>query len=160
MGKIYGNLMNRLEEGRSFAPIQVGTDITMYHWSDRDCYYVTRVVDEKHIFVKEYRVVADHEKDGGMGHQNWLYFKSNKEAQDYLRRFFPDTPESDYEAPEQEWVFRYGKWMRCYTITNQRACFTERERKAFQKDGCFKRYYNLPGDVSFGVRNYYYDWSF
>ena len=45
----YGNLTNRLEEGRNFTgrEIAVGDDITEYLWSDRHCYYTE--LDEKHL---------------------------------------------------------------------------------------------------------------
>lgn len=160
MARMYGNLINRLAENAPSAPIQVGTDITMYQWSDRDCYYVSRVVNEKDIYVREYSVCADQSKDPCMGHQDWMYFKTDKECVDYLKSFDPDTKRIVCERPEEHWVFRYNKWMRCYTIRDEAACCTERECKAFAKNGFFNRYYDLYGKVRFGVRDYYYDWEF
>ena len=43
--KWYGSVCNRIGEGRQYEEIKEGTDITMYYWSDRTCYFVTRVVD-------------------------------------------------------------------------------------------------------------------
>ena len=54
MSRWYGNLSNRLDENKNFTNrgIKVGDDITEYLWSDRKCYFITKVVDQKHIFVK------------------------------------------------------------------------------------------------------------
>lgn len=82
----YGNVSNRIEEGHVYGTdktIKEGMDITMYHWSDRTCYFITKVIDQKHIFVNRYYVCADHSKEGGMGHQNWLYFRTLKEHNQY-----------------------------------------------------------------------------
>lgn len=162
MARWYGSVVNRIEEGRNYSKreIQVGDDITMYLWSDRYCYYVTEVIDQKHIKVREYEVVADHSKNIGMGHQEWLYFKTRKEANAYLNQYFPDTyEENPIESPEEDWVFRYGKWVRMTVFTKENYC-TERELKSLKKKGYYNRYSELSGKISFGVRNYYYDWSF
>ena len=85
--KWYGSIDNRIEEGRNYEPdktIKVGTDITTYFWSDRHCKYVTEVINQKHIFVKDYHVCADHSKPGGPGHQSWRYFKTAREEAEYL----------------------------------------------------------------------------
>lgn len=157
----YGNIMNRLEEKAPSAPIKVGTDITMYLWSDRNCYYVTDVIDDKHIKVKRYHVIADLDKDGGMGHQNWVYFKSAKECNDYFRAHGKEGHRDESIIDREEtWAYRYGKWTHENVCTDARFADTERERKAIEKNGFFKYYTDLSGSVRFGVRDYYYDWSF
>ena len=162
MSKWYGSVVNRVEEGRNFTgrELHVGDDITMYHWSDRTCYYITEIVSDKCIKVREWHVCADHDKAGGMGNQNWLFFKTRDEEDEYLHRFFPDISPEHNEEPEPEvWVFRYGKWMREFIFTEDNYC-TERELKSLEKHGFYKRYCDLSGRISFGVRNYYYDWEF
>ena len=48
--KLYGNLMNRMEEGRQFVDeIKVGDGVTEYSYSDRHPYEVIEVKDQKHI---------------------------------------------------------------------------------------------------------------
>lgn len=149
---LYGSLNNRMDEGRNLLgrPIRAGDDITMYFWSDRHCYYVSEVIDQRHIMVLPYHVVADHDKAGGMGHQNWLYFKSVNERNRYLNRFLKegDRPyRTDLpEAKPDEWVFRWGQWRRVV-----RRLVDGKEVKGTAK---------LSGKVSFGVRDYYYDWEF
>lgn len=155
----YGNVINRIEEGRTVPEIKEGTDITMYYWSDRTCYYVVEVEDQKRIKVKEYNIVADHSKSLGMGHQEWLYFKTRKEMADYMKQYFPET-EYNIEEPEPEtWVYRYGKWKQEVTYTEENYC-TEKELKSLREKGYYKRYYDLSGNISFGVKSYYYDWEF
>lgn len=157
--KWYGNVINRIEEGRTVPEIKEGMDITMYLWSDRDCYYVTEVINQKHIKVKRYTVIADRDKAGGMGHQNWLYFKTRKEASEYLKAHGLDGYDESIKDREEEWEFRYNKWQLSYTFTEENYC-TERELKSLEKKGYYKRYYDLSGKVSFGRRDYYYDWEF
>ena len=158
--KWYGSVVNRIEEGRNVPEIKEGTDITMYYWSDRTCYYVTEVIDQKHIKVKEYEVCADHDKELGMGHQEWLYFKTRRERNDYISKYYPNHYVANIEEPEAEtWVFRHNKWKREVTFTEENYC-TERELKSLREKGYYKRYYDLSGKISFGVRNYYYDWEF
>ena len=190
MAKWYGSLSNRIEEGHNFSnkPLEVGTDITMYYWSDRTCYYITRVVDQKHIFVKQYDVVADRSKEGGMGHQNWVYFKTRKECNAYLRSFGLDAEENPTETCEQEWCFRYGHWnlvIRYNLEGYNKALELARGDCSHPEDeDCVRRvaqyyfrvsdedlekilagkevvkYTRIPNGISFGVRDYYYDWSF
>ena len=166
MSKVwYGNLSNRLEENQNYTgrEIRVGDDITMYLWSDRNCYYVTAVEDQKRIKVRRYYHCADHSKAGGMGHQNWLLFKTWDEWNDYLSDYFPAYHKrGDHrdEPKEETWVFRYNKWMQECTHTDPRFCDTDRERKSFEKNGYFKTYHNLIGKVSFGVADYYHYWEF
>ena len=164
MSKWYGNLNNRFEEGRNFTgrELQAGDDITMYLWSDRECYFIDEVVSPKEIKVRRYYVCADHDKKAGMGHQNWMYFKTRDEEEEYLKRFFPNYYTGEhYEEPEAEtWVFRNGKWKRMYVLDDPLFIENKTQQKEYDKNGQFKMYRNLSGNISFGVRNYYYDWEF
>ena len=158
---MYGNVINRLSEGKQYGDIKVGTDITMYLWSDRNCYYVTDVIDDKHIKVREYIVIADHDEACGMGHQNWLYFKTGEDANKYLSSRFDTLRMIDYETPQEEtWAFRYGKWWRDYEYTEEKDWFSDKERAKIQNGKTVHEYSELSGKVSFGVRDYYYDWEF
>lgn len=164
--KYYGSVVNRIMEGQTVPEITVGTDITMYHYSDRTCYYVTDVIDQKHIMVAEYEVIADHDKAGGMGHQNWLFFKSHKETNDYMRAHgFTNLFYDDSEPAKKLWVYRYNKWMEAVTWTPEEILAdpffaTEKEKETARKGKPVTRYYNLSGKISFGRRDYYYDWEF
>ena len=168
--------MNRIEEGHIFGDdktIKEGMDITMYFYSDRDCYYVSRVTDQKHIFVKRYHVVADRSKNNEMGHQNWLYFKTLKEQNAYLNSYGPNTyPLDPIENEEEEWVFRNNSWKRASRWTleqieaakkNHLPFYIELSDKETQKLAEGKeivKYHKLSGNVSFGIREHYHDWEF
>jgi len=180
----YGSIDNRIEEGHNYEPdktIKEGTNITTYYWSDRHCKYVTRVIDQKHIFVKDWQVCADHSKPGGMGHQDWLYFKTRKEENEYLNScHLKDLDGKEYtyeenpvESSEEEWVFRYGHWNRVIRFTKADVeeikkrdgwCRlypkTEKEKEAFEAGKEVVQYSRISEGISFGVREYYYDWSF
>ena len=163
--KWYGSVNNRIEEGHNFTgrELQAGDDITMYMWSDRYCYWIEEVIDQKRIKVRRYYVCADHEKATGMGHQDWLYFKTWDEENEYLCKFFPDHHKQGEHRDEPEaetWVFRNNKWKREFTHTNPDWIDTKTQQKEFDKHGCFHSYANLSGSVSFGKRSYYYDWEF
>lgn len=156
MTKWYGSLDNRLEENKNYLnrEIKVGDDLTEYMYSDRHCYYITKVENQKHIFVKSYQVCADHEKTNGMGHQDWLYFKTNREMQEYTNQcvdkgLLPDYCRHDLteikENGETELVYRYGGW---YKVT--RYWWGKKLEKP--------QYHKV--NISFGVRDYYFDWEF
>ena len=131
--KWYGSINNRIEEGHNYESdktIKVGTDVTVYGWSDRQCKYVTRVIDQKHIFVKDYYVIAD--RAFGSYSNQWKYFKSLREQEAYLNDWYRSHPEeaAEYErvmgrpyeyanldeikesSHEEEWAFRRGHWNR------------------------------------------------
>lgn len=178
--KWYGNVTNRIEEGKNYESdktIKVGTDITMYHWSDRTCYFVTKVNSQKNIFVRRYYVCADHDKKGGMGHQDWLYFKSYNEEQEYLKKYFEDKDYEPREEKEEEWELRYNHWnvVTRWTLDSLKAfcdkehrpfenClnswFTDKQREDMKKGKEVKRYRKIDNGISFGIRDYYYDWEF
>ena len=50
--KLYGSLDNRLEEGKTYGKIEVGTGVTEMCYSDRHAYEVVEVIDEKHLLIR------------------------------------------------------------------------------------------------------------
>lgn len=175
MGRCYGNLVNRIDENKNFNKdklIHVGDDITMYHWSDRDCFYVTEVINQKHIKILPYHVCADQDKKLGMGHQEWLYFKTRKELNKYLHKYHRDREFYNEEDEPIELKYRYNKWFKVHRYTKEdldsvnmfgeklrNAFFTKKEvdRLENNKDVCR---YSAFGNISFGVKDHYYDWEF
>ena len=192
--KWYGSINNRIEEGHNYESdktIKVGTDITTYFWSDRQCKYVTKVIDQKHIFVKDYYVIAD--RAFGSYSNQWKYFKSLRDQQAYLNDWYRSHPEeaAEYErvmgrpyeyanldeieesSHEEEWAFRRGHWNRVIRFdkalaekieerTGLRGFFpkTEKEKEAFEAGKEVVRYDRIQEGISFGVRDYRYDWEF
>lgn len=163
--KLYGSISNRLKEGHNWeGELKVGTRLTEYLWSDKHAYEITRVVDQKHIFIRSLKAVRT--DNNGMS-----------ECQDY--RF-----ESDESLPEYELMFKYGKWKKVrrynYKDVQERA-------RLFVEEGNIKTYeaalaYVLRGmpeneinklksgkdvlrysdfnNISFGVAEEYFDYSF
>ena len=86
-------------------------------------------------------------------------------------------PKHDYnlnpqEDTPEEWVFRYNSWKRVSRWTlalyNKvkaqagfvNARFTDKEMERLNAGEEVVKYSNLSGNVSFGVRSYYYDWEY
>ena len=142
----YGSLENRLEENRMFCEeIKVGTGMTEYSYSDRQAYEVTKVIDQKHVFVRKY----DHKGVGAPMSNEWELV-------------------SNPNNPEIEMVFRYGSWQRVSVWTK------EKIDEIIKRDGIFVDFYGVQEKlknkavvktyskmkVSFGKADYYYDYSF
>lgn len=64
--KWYGSLNNRLDEGKTFGDIKVGTGVTEMCWSDRHPYEVVEIIDEKHLLIREcdWKIISGSEQDG------------------------------------------------------------------------------------------------
>ena len=147
--KWYGSINNRLEENRMFTDeIKVGTGVTEYFYSDRHAYEVIAVQDQKHVTIREY----DHKmKDqDGWTSNNWELVSN------------PDNPTLD--------LVKRGKyWYSTRTVTREEyEEYDDREKLravvgGFDPDqilakGKQTKYYKM--NVSFGVADYYYDYSF
>lgn len=91
--KYYGNLTNRLMEGQNEIPtIEVGMGVTEYLWSDREAYEVTKVINQKDVFIRRYEA---RNIGAGFGDNSWELI-------------------SDPDGYETEVVFRYGAWYEKY----------------------------------------------
>lgn len=158
--KFYGNLMNRLEEGRTYCDeIAVGTGVTEYFYSDRRAFEVIAVKDQKHVTIREY----DHKHVGDGSFDNNWELVSN-----------PDNAEYDL-------VKRGDVWFYTNTITAEDYKRTLEKRVAEDPENGEARLqldlvlagYDLEkilakgkqtkfrkANVSFGVASYYYDYEF
>lgn len=155
--KWYGSISNRIEENRQFCPeIEVGTGMTEYFYSDRHAYEVVAVKDQKHVTVREY----DHEKGpGAPGFSNDWILISN-----------PGNPEREMTKRGKYWYWTttipadlvrdidednptdndiYVLLMLAHNGTT---------RDEVMEKGKVTRYHRA--NVSFGVAEYYYDYSF
>lgn len=164
--KAYGSLNNRVDENKMFCEkIEVGTGMTEYFWSDRHPYEVVKVVNQKHVFVREY----GHKGVGEPMSNTWeLYSKETN--------------------PIEEMKFRYGHWYkvnrckyvdainRAIQLVNDGDCKTfeaaynyvlymnnihfknEEELEEFKNGKEYVKYRKV--NVSFGVAEYYYDYEF
>lgn len=144
----YGSVQNRIEENKMFCDeIKVGMGMTEYSWSDRHPYEVVEVIDQKHVRVRE----LDHKPIGEPMSNEWLLC-SNLDNPTYL-------------------LTKRGKyWYRTVKVTSDILTddtdidtllflahngISEEELK---EKGKVARYHRM--NVSFGVAEYYYDYSF
>lgn len=146
----YGNMMNRLEEGRQFTDeIKVGTGITEYHWSDREPWEVIEVKDQKHLTVRQLR--HRHIGDVSMDNRWELY--------------------SDEEAPCRTLERRGDTWYWTTTITAEdiKDIDEDMDRKVrlivagFDPDRIRekgKQTKRSKANISIGIADYYYDYEF
>lgn len=144
--KWYGSLNNRLEENKMFCDeIKVGMGMTEYYYSDRRAYEVIRVINQKHVVVREY----DHKAAGAPMSNDWELI-------------------SNPNNPEIEMVFRYNHW-HSVSVWTQKKIDEIKAREGFfidyhgvreklKKKAEVKIYHKK--NVSFGVAEYYYDYEF
>lgn len=144
--KLYGSLFNRIEENKKYCnQIKVGTGVTEYLYSGRNAYEVVKVIDQKHIFIREY----DHKHIGKGDMDNQWELISN------------------INNPIKELKSRYNKW-NCVTKISPNIDISEiyvidskiwdaiHKAKETNKE---QEVYH-PTNVSFGVAEYYYDYEF
>lgn len=147
MSKFYGSLNNRLDENQKEIPnIEIGMGVTEYLWSDRNAYEVTKVINQKDVFIRRYDV----KHIGPYGNDEWelISNENNKEI---------------------EVVYRYGNWYQKIAYTK------EGLNKMKENDGCIwlsddivnevnekgiAYRYNKMNKLRFGVADYYYDFEF
>ena len=144
-----GSYQNRVLENKQFVEeIKVGTGMTEYHYTDRDAYEVIEVRDQKHITVRKYDHKPMHADQ--FGSNDWELV-------------------SNENNPTMEMVKRGNYWYGVATLTNEeydslddwgklRACVAGFDPQKIAEKGKQTKYYKH--NVSFGVAEYYYDYSF
>lgn len=169
MSKWYGSVNNRCEEGHKYCKtIEVGTGMTEYLWSDRHPYEVTRVISQEHVFVRP----MDHEridKNGMSECQEYKYISNPSYNEIELKKYrgnwcivhsfnkekilneveeFFKSDKNFCRTKEKEFEFRISK-----------ANFTPKQRQDFENGKTICKYH-MWKNISFGVMEYYYDFSF
>lgn len=163
--KWYGDINNRLREGKMLVDeIKVGTPLTEYLWSDRHAYEVTKVINQKHIFIRQLKAIRTDS-----------YGMSDAQSYKY---------ESDDTSPEIELMFRYNKWYKVRRYNYEQAVkraylfVEEGDIKTFEaalayvllgmsqkeiaklKSGKDLLRYSEFNNISFGIAEEYFDYSF
>lgn len=151
MTKWYGSINNRImEQGKSADEITVGMGVTEFFWSDRHAYEVTKVIDQKHIYIRELKHI--HEGDCHMDN-NWRL-------------------ESDPTRPEILVVKRGKYWYTTATVTKEDIadydnldpeyrlwlCHWGFDREMIEKNGKQTKYNKK--NIVIGYADYYYDYEF
>lgn len=149
--KFYGNIMNRIEEGKQLCDeIKVGMGMTEYHYSDRTPYEVIAVKDQKHVTVRR----LDHKKaDGAAWCENeWILYRNpNNEPCNMVKignvwYWTVTVTEKDLDAMED----LDGDLLRL--------CVCGFDPEKIRANG--KQTKRTKANVSFGVARYYYDYEF
>lgn len=147
MTRWYGSLSNRLEENRMLVDqITVGTGVTEYSWSDRHPFEVVEVIDQKHVIVR----ALDHIMAGGEYENKWTLVSNESNPCRRLER-------------------RGDRWYWTSTLTAEDVDGLDREGilrvlmagfdpEVIKTKG--KQTKRVQARVSFGVADYYYDYSF
>ena len=150
--RFYGLLNNRLEENRQFCEeIEIGTGVTEYFYSDRHAFEVVAVKDQKHISIREY----DHKSKGGAFSNEWELISNEKN-------------------PVVDLVRRGAYWYTAVEITPERAAEIYNGDDIDAKLWACRNGFILPDiiaagkkkttyhrrNISIGVADYYYDFSF
>ena len=151
----YGNLNNRLAEGRQFVEeIKVGDGVTEYFYSDRHAYEVIAVADQKHITIREYDV----ECIGGAYSNEWkLISNPNNRAIDLVKRgngwYIAKTATlEDLEEYEEAYRTRSNVELQLWW------CHNGFDAEKIRKNGKQTKYTKM--NISIGVADYHYDYEF
>ncbi len=164
MKKLYGSLDNRLEENRMYCDeIKVGTGVTEYLYSDTNPYEVTRVINQQHVFIRP-MIAIRIDKRGMSDYQEYEY-------------------KSDSNAPEIEIIKRNNVWYRVqefsknqwlkmakehrvssnenveYNYYKMMSGLTIKQLKKIEQNKVVKKYSKF-GNISFGIMQKYFDYSF
>lgn len=161
--KLYGSLNNRMEENRMYCDeIKVGTGMTEYSWSDRHPYEVVEVVDQTNVFVRG----LDHIKNGEAYSNEWKLVSNE------------NNPIIELKLKNGVWMrvvnFSKEMWMNnakdmarehtekidvYYDYCKAMSGLTSKEKEKVEAGKVVKKLRKF-GNVSFGVAEYYYDYSF
>ncbi len=139
-----------MERGRDAEEIIVGMGVTEFFWSDRHAYEVTKVIDQKHIYIRELKHI--HEGNCHMDN-NW--------------RLEPDPT-----RPETLIVKRGKYWYTTATVTKEDIadydnldpeyklwlCHWGFDREMIEKNGKQTKYHKR--NIVIGYADYYYDYEF
>jgi hypothetical protein len=143
----YGSIDNRLEENKQFCKtIEVGTGVTEYYYTDRRAYEVVEVKDQKHITIREY----DHKATGEGFTNKWeLISNENNRTIELVKRgnywyeaktaTINDVNSVDINV--RLWVALNGFDIEKIKQSGKQTKYTKR-------------------NISIGVAEYYYDYSF
>ena len=162
--KLYGSLNNRMEENKMFCDkIEVGIGVTEYSYSDRHAYEVVKVVDQTNVFIREY----DHKAVGEPMSNQWelisnennpvielklrngVWYQVREVTKDMWLRKAKEDFEKGY-IRTMESAYGYYKCM---------SGLTEKQKEKVESGKAVKKYDKF-GNISFGVAEYYYDYSF
>ena len=161
--RLYGSVNNRFEENRQYCDtIKVGTGVTEYMYSDRHPYEVTKVITQEHVFIR----AMDHERidNNGMSDvQEYKYIsnKNNKELEVVKRNNRWYTVSTWDKATMMEKAAKDTSWKTpesAYKYYLYMSGLSDKQIARLNEGKTVKKYNKI--NISFGVMEEYYDFSF
>lgn len=150
--KLYGSLNNRFDENKYYngvyGNLKVGTFATIYLWSDRHAYEVIDVKDQNHVTIR--RLDAKRINGGYMSEWQEYEYKSNEQ-----------NAKIELENTKYGWkkVFRYNKDLYDKIMERQGyVAWDDEIVKKVMQGKEVKRSEKI--NISFGIADEYYDYSF
>ncbi len=144
-----GSYTNRLMEDHDFVDtIEVGTKMTEFMYTDRAVYEVVKVVDQKHVYVRRMKAIAV----GEPMTNTWELESDEKAEVSYITKrgkywyWTVSVTREEYMKNKDEMYFRL------FMVHN---LFNPQEFETKEK---LTRYHRA--NVSFGIADYYFDYSF
>lgn len=165
-----GSLINNMMGNNATLP-KVGEGATRLWYTDRDCYDVV-AVSECGRYVKMEYLDAKYDKSKGeaqMGHQNWVFEKTGqfidlewyRGAWRIVNEQVVFTKEFMQEAQTKGETDFYGLYLsKAYPELSQEIYNGEPYPQKVVEGITRKKKVYSKINIVFGVRNYYYDWSF
>lgn len=141
MTKWYGSIQNRLDENKMFCDkIEKGTLLTEYFYSDCHPYEVVEVISQTHVKVRS----LDHKAVGSHMSNEWELI-------------------SNENNPILELKKRYGfwNWVKHWKKEDLETCYIFPGDRVYNKlitEGKAVEYRRA--NISFGIGEYYYDYTF
>lgn len=164
MGKWYGSISNRIEENKNYEgkDIYVGMKVTEYLWSDRHAYEVIKVFDQNHIVIR--RLTAKRIDKNGMSEcQDYEYISCETNSCEELKKtkagwkVVITYPAETVQRMANGFKNNYAKRPETFTKTDIKEMETWVKRAEKNKP------VSVLGskiNISFGVADEYYDFSF
>ena len=153
MKKLYGSLANRFEENCYFnntkGNIKVGTPCTIYMWSDTHAYEVIAVINQEHLIIR--KLDAKRIDKNGMSECQHYEYSSNSKNH---------TKEIKLTKYGWKELMRYN--LETYNKIMERNGFVSWDNSIIEKVKMGKEVSRQIGklNISFGIANEYFDYSF
>lgn len=158
MSKIwYGSLNNRIEEGRTYGKIEVGTGVTEMGYSDRHAYEVVEVIDDKHLLIRRCKATRT-DTNGMSDSQDYKY-----ELEPYKETFITEELLNDKNRMFMMQVFNPKTYAKVMSGKIGDKIGDNNVKLVLTKNGWRSR--NSEGKLStnrytVGIKEEYYDYSF
>jgi hypothetical protein len=160
---VAGSFINQMMGNNSSVP-EVGKGATRLHYTDRSCYEVKAVSDDfKTVELEKLDAIWDQSLPGGQGHQNWILIPTGHFCVVVWRN-------NCWKTKVEEVRFTKSFVEQHKDAISYAKLLTEEQRKLVYNGGAHpcgivegitevKTVYHKI-ELLFGVKDYYYDWSF